>query len=290
MVPMASLLELGAHAVQIRSAVPASDWAASRDYVAAQAKPEDLVVFAPRWVDPIGRQTFGPEVATIARESPPDASRFPRAYEVSIRGAHAPTLEGWRRGRVQRFGAITVSAWDNPAPVRLIDDLVTRVDPEHLRVSRGDVECPFAHGLPQSGGLGFGPGVPADRFNCPGGSFVGVSVVADLDYFPHRCIYAPPPGSAPLRLRFLDLHLGRALHGHHGLYVEAERGRKGVPVTIAFKVGDSILGSLVHRDGEGWKSFELDTSEIAGKSVELDVEINAPGGDRRMYCFEADTR
>jgi hypothetical protein len=46
----------------------------------------------------------------------------------------------------------------------------------------------------------------------------------------------------------------------------------------------------VHRDGDGWKPFEVDTSELAGKTTELVAEVSSPGGDRRLYCFEADTR
>jgi hypothetical protein len=191
---------------------------------------------------------------------------------------------------VQRFGAVKVTTMENPSPARVLDDLVSMVDPQRLRVSRGDFDCPFTHATPQSGGLGFGPGVPPDRFVCSGGGFVGVTVVADLEYKPHRCIYAPPPGGAPLRLRFLGVRFGRALHGHHALYVQAERDRRGAPVTIALSTSDASLGSFVHRDGDGWKAFEIDTSDRAGKTSDLVVEIQAASAERRMYCFEADTR
>lgn len=274
--------------MQTRSIVPDGDWRAARDYVAAHAKPEDLVAFAPRWADPIGRETFGPELATVAREARADETRFPRALEVSIRGKHLPAFAQWPREEQQQFGAVTVTTWDNPAPAQVIDDLVSMVGPQRLHVSRGDVDCPFVHGSPSSGGLGFGPAVPGDRFVCPGSGFVGVSVVADLDYFPRRCIFAPPSGP-PLRLRFGDVRFGSTLHGHHTLYVEAERDRTGVPVTLVFRSGGSELGRVVHRDGEGWKPFELDTSELAGNTGELSVEISSSGA-RRLYCFEADTR
>jgi hypothetical protein len=101
-----------------------------------------------------------------------------------------------------------------------------------------------------------------------------------------------------MRIRFLGVRLGRALHGHHGLYVEAERNKSGAPVTITFRVGDQVVGSVVHHDGEGWKPFEFDTSELAGGRTDgaeagradLVAEIGAANADRRMYCFEADTR
>lgn len=126
---------------------------------------------------------------------------------------------------------------------------------------------------------------------CPGGGVVASTILADLDYVPRRCIYAPPVGGgAILRIRFLGVRLGRSLHGHHGLYAEAERHRNGAPVTIAFKAGDVTLGSVIHRDGEGWKQFEFETGQLTGERTDLVAEITTPNGEGRMYCFEADTR
>ncbi len=264
----------------------------ARDYVASHAEPEDLVAFAPRWADPLGRRYFGADIATVAREARPDETRFPRAFEVSLRGAHLSSVAAWRREDVKRFGGVTVTTWQNPAPARVLDDLVSMVGPLRMRASRVDgsreVDCPFGQGATQSGGLGYGPAVGGSRFVCPGGGFVAESVVADLDYSPHRCIYAPAAGGT-LRLRFVGVRFGRFLHGYHGLYVEAERGGSGAPVTLAFKVGDSNLGSVVHRDGDGWKPFELGTDALSGQRADLVAEITS-SGDRRMYCFEADTR
>jgi hypothetical protein len=267
--------------------------------VASQVHPEDLVAFAPRWVDPIGRMQFGPQLATLEREARPDATRFPRAFEVSIRGGRDPSLAGWGQAEEHRFGAVTVRLLTNPAPAHVLDDLVSFVGPQQMQVARLDgqgasADCTFIHTGAQSGGLGAGPAVPGDRFACPGGGFAGASVAADLEYYPHRCIYAPPPGGkASLRLRFLGVRLGQTLHGHHGLYVEAERNKTGAPITITFKAGDAVIGSVVHHDGDGWKPFEFDTSGLAastGGKADIDAYIDAPSGERRMYCFEADTR
>jgi hypothetical protein len=293
-IPAAGLLEMGAHVVQTHSVAPLADWEAARAYVETRAAPEDLVAFAPRWADPIGRRVFGAAIAIVAREARPDETRFSRALEVAIRGAHLPELAGWRKADEHRFGRVTVTTWDNPAPAHVLDDLVSLVGPQRLRVSRVDggreTECPMGHPGVQSGGLGFGPALPGDRFVCPVGGFVGVSVVADLDYLPHRCIYAPPAGPGTMVLRFLSVQMGHTLHGHHAIYVEAERDRRGAPVTVTFKVGSSLIGSVAHKDGDGWREFEFDTSDLAGQRVDLVAEISAPSGDRRQYCFEADTR
>ncbi len=309
-VPAVGLLELGAHVVQTHSSIPDADWRSARDYVGSQIQPDDLVSFAPRWVDPIGREQLGPSLATLEREARPDESRFPRAFEVSIRGAHDASLEGWRQTGESRFGAVTVRTLENPQPVHIVDDLVSMVGAERMQVSRVDgdkvTDCPFSHAAPAGGGLGAGPALPADRFVCPGGGFVAASVAADLGYRARRCIYTTPQGGGRglVRIRFRGVRLGRSLHGHHGLYVEAERNKTGAPVTITFRVGDQVVGSVVHHDGEGWKPFEFDTSELAaaanktghddgseaGGRVDLVAEIGSPSADRRMYCFEADTR
>jgi hypothetical protein len=293
--PALGLLELGAHLVQTHSVPRQSDWTAARDYVASELKDPDLVAFAPRWAEPLGLEHFGPTIATFERAARADETRYPRAFEVSIRGAHLPAFARWHRSAERRFGGVTVTTWENPTPAEVIDDLVAMVGPTTMRVTRVDAgresDCPFVHMPMQSGGLGYGPTIPAQRFFCPGGAVVASTVVADLDYVPRRSIYAPPlGGGAVVRMRFLGVRLGHSLHGHHGLYAEAERHRTGAPVTIAFKAGDAVLGSVVHRDGEGWKPFEFETGQLAGQRVDLIAEISAPSAEGRMYCFEADTR
>lgn len=293
-VPAVGLLELGAHVVQTHSVAPDTDWQAARGFVETHAAPDDLVEFAPRWADPVGREQFGPRIANLQREGRADVTRFPRAFEVSIRGMHADDLDGWIREGVERFGRVTVTTLKNPSLVPLVDDLVSHADGLHMRVSRIDgareSECSFGKQSPISGGLGSGPAVPGDRFVCPGGSNVGASVVADLDYMPHRCLYVPNAGDATFRVRFLDVTLGQSIRGHHALYVESERKKEGAPVTITFRIGDTTLGSVVHRDGDGWRAFEFDTSAFAGQHADVVADVVSPGGRNRAYCFEANTR
>ena len=293
-VPALALVELGLHVWQTHSVATRDDWAAAKAEVERRAKPEDLVAFAPRWVDPIGREQLGKEIATVDREAYADVSRFPRAIEVSIRGKHLEDLEGWVASDTTRFGEVTVTTYQNPKPIKLLDDLVGHVGRPDMHVydfdGAAEHACAFAETAPQTGSLGFGPAVPGARYSCPSGSFVGASVLPDLDYRARRCLYAPPSAHGTLRIRFDAVNFGRALHGHHAISVEAERNGTGVPVSLAFRSGATNFGRVVHRDGEGWKPFELDTSELAGTTAELVVDISAPNGDRRQYCFEADTR
>lgn len=295
-VPAVGLFELGLHLVQVRGAVPEASWERARAEVEGMAKPEDLIRFAPRWADPIGRKVFGP-LATLEREAAGDVSRFPRAIEVSIRGARSPELVPWREVASRTVDGVTLRTLENPEYQPTLTDLVSALTPDGAEVSvvvpgQGDEgqPCSFVRGPAQTGNLGFGPAVPGERFACSG-SFAGVGAIADLDYYARRCIYAPPAGGARLlRIVFRGVKFGAMLHGHHGLYVEAERNKSGPPVTLAFRAGDSHLGKVVHNDGEGWKGFELPTAELQGKSADLIAEISAPSANRRAYCFEGITR
>lgn len=293
-VPAIGLFELLAHVKQTSSVPTDGEWRAARAAVERAVGPSDLVIFAPEWTEPLGREHFGAELASVERIARPDETRFPRAIEVSIRGAHRPELAGWKTLQRETVGPFEVVTQSNPDPARVVDDLVEHVHPDALSVSLvdGDREtpCPWTRGAVLTGGLGYGPSVPAERFNCPGGAVVAVTVISDPTYRPRRCIYSPPPGgNTVLRLRFKSVIFGRALHGHHAIAAEADH-TNGAPVTVTFRTGTSTIGGFTRRDGTGWTPYETATEDLAGKAMELVADISAQHGDRRQYCFEADTR
>ncbi len=293
-IPAIGLVELSAHVVQATTTIPEADWTAARDAVKKAAGPEDLVAFSPRWIDPVGREYFKTDLATIAREARPDDARFPRALEVSIRGEHLSELEGWKVEGKERFGKITVTTFDNPSPVTILDDLVAHAAPSRAQVTLveggSESDCPWTHGSPQTGQIGFGPALPADRFVCGRSAFVATSVIQALDYRPHECVYVPPVGgSAILRVRFVDVEFGRALHGYQAIAWDAARFGSP-PVTLVWKTSGRILARLVEQDTDGWKPFEIDTSDLAGQKGDLVAEVSAPSNAHRQYCFQADTR
>jgi len=293
-VPVIGLLELGAHEVQVHSVVSDADWDAARTAVEADWKPGDLVVFEPFWVDSIGREHFGAKLAGIPDEARPDDTRFQRAFEVSIRGAHDPELADWKKAASRKVGAITITTLENPSPVHLLDDLIDHANPVGMAVTRVDngteSECHWVHGPTTAGGLGGGPATPGDRFVCNGGGFVGVSLMHDLTDRPRRCYFAPTAGgSSVVRVRFGNVAFGGALHGHLGLANFNERDRTGPNVTLTWRANDRVLGKITHVDGDGWKGFELSTSDLAGQHGDLVAEI-ASSGAGRHFCFEADTR
>ena len=160
-VPAVAVCELALHLHQVTSVVPDSEWKQAKAEVEKMVKPDDLVAFAPRWVDPIGREMFGDKLATLEREAYPDVTRFPRAIEVSIRGEHLDDLAGWQRADKKSVGAITITTLTNPAPVTLKDDLVRHIGQPDTKVSLDGRDCNWGRsGSPRAGNLGFGPAVP----------------------------------------------------------------------------------------------------------------------------------
>jgi hypothetical protein len=249
-------------------------------------------VFEPSWAEPLGREYFGDKLAGVEDVARPDETRFPRAFEISIRGFHAPELSGWARKDRRDVGAITITRLDNPTPVHVADDLLGHVRPGGMHAAQvdatGEVACTFTHGSATSGNLGAPPAVPADRFMCPGGTVVGVSVIRDATDRPRRCILASPPSAGALRITFDDVAFGTSVHGHLGNMTENDRDRSARPVTVVWTVSDRILGKVAYNPGDNWKEFELPTDEVPPRG-ELVVELSSPRGGRQ-FCFEADTR
>lgn len=295
-VPLVGVVELALHIKQTGDVVPDSDWAAARDAVKAELKADDLVLFAPFWADPIGRQVFGDELAGLAREARPDETRFARAFEVGVRGAHRPEIAGWKRVSERAIGKVTLGVYENPAPAKVLTDLVDLVGTERVAVSRVESglesPCVFQRGVGQPGGLGVpqGPALPGDRYACVGGGMVGVAVLHALDHHPHRCIFVSATGpNGAVRMRFSSVAFGEAVHGHTGVQWMTERTPSAEKAVLSFKAAGHNLGQNVHRVGAGWTGFELPTSDLAGTRGELVAEITGGAGGRH-FCFEADTR
>lgn len=293
-VPLVGIVELVLHAKQTSDVVSDSDWDAARDLVKADAKPDDLVIFAPFWVDPVGREHFGDELAGFNREARPDETRFARALEVSIRGAHRPELAGWRKAGEKSAGKITITTWENPAPSKVMLDLLSLAGSERMKVSRLDggnaIACAFTRNSPVASnrlGVPQGPEVPPDRYVCPGGGYVGVGVLHALDHHPHLCMWTS--GMTSARIDVKDVEFGKAIHGHSGVQWMVERNPSKDAVVLSFSALDRTIGTNVHHIGAGWPYFEFPTTDLTGKKGDLAIEV-AGNGPIGPYCFEADVR
>lgn len=95
-----------------------ADWQRAAAAVAAERQTGDLIVFAPRWIDPLGRRWFGDQL-TIDQLARMDAAPYARLWEVSIRGARAPETKDAALGKAvfeQSFGPVRVRRFDRTSP------------------------------------------------------------------------------------------------------------------------------------------------------------------------------
>jgi hypothetical protein len=104
-----------------------ADWRRAAQVVRDGFAPGDLIVFAPPWVDPVGRKWLG-DLMRVEDAARMDEARYGRIWEVSIRGASAgavgePQLD-------EHVGAVHVRrldhapalvAWDTRAASRLYE-------------------------------------------------------------------------------------------------------------------------------------------------------------------------
>jgi hypothetical protein len=95
-------------------------WTAAEQVVRADYRPGDLIVFAPRWVDPVGRLHLG-DLIPVEMAARMDAGRYGRIWELSIRGAEAPEAAGLRPVLEREVDGVTVRRFERAPAVVLSD-------------------------------------------------------------------------------------------------------------------------------------------------------------------------
>lgn len=294
--PLLGLAELGAHLHFARRAPDFAEWEALRAPLAAKKQPGELIVTAPRFIDPLVRAGLGDELMPLRDVARPDPSRYATALEISLFGERAEELRDWREREREAHGQVTVRRLENPSPAKITFDFTDHVDPAHAHVrgTEPPMDCPWnPKARVASGGLGGHPTFPARRFECPTGLFfnVGVTVIADQDFQPRRCIWSHPLAKGELVTTFRDVPLGRVLRGHHGMYWIIERPLTGAPVKLTVRVDGDVVGEAEHVDGAGWAAFELPLGAHAGTTAQtVEFAVTTRNYKDRHYCFEADSR
>jgi hypothetical protein len=121
---LVSLWEVVATRVDATS-VPGDDaWARAAQIVHAQHQAGDLIVFAPDWVDPVGRLHLG-DLMPIEMAARMDAARYGRIWELSIRGARAPETAGLKPVFEEDVGGVIVRRFERTPAVVLSDILAS---------------------------------------------------------------------------------------------------------------------------------------------------------------------
>jgi hypothetical protein len=295
-IPLLGLLELGAHRWLSRRPPSFDAWLEITSLVREMKQEGDLVVIAPAWADPAARRAFGDALMPLRDVARPDVTRYAHAIEVSILGERAEEVALFREVGRRADGKFLLRRLENPSPAHVLYDFVDHLRPPiaDVRGTEPDVVCTWNERAQiVAGGLGGHPTFPPERFECPGGVFfnVGVTVIADEEFRPRRCIWSHPFARGEIVTRFHDVPLGQVIRGHGGMYWMIERERRGAPISLTVRVDGEPVGSVVHKDGDGWALFELPLGAHAGKArAEVEFAVRSPNYRDRHFCFEADTR
>ncbi|MBW2509030.1 MAG: hypothetical protein JRE81_10400 [Deltaproteobacteria bacterium] len=275
----------------IRAAIPREEaWRQASAFVRERFEPNDRIVAAPAWVDPIVRGELG-DLTELRIAALPDRAGVGRVWELGIRGATtfdaAPALE-------RNFAGVRVRMWPVESP-KIIYDFVTRIREAEVEIDTdaGPLACAWTRGRAAPGGLERGPMMPAERFVCDRARpwlWVGPTILADLELQPRRCIWQHPAGPDAVRTTFIDVPLGERLVVRGGIDYQVARRRSHAPVTLRVWIDDEIAAELVHHDGDGWSGLDIDTSAHRGSDASVRFETTTSDPYARLFCFAASTQ
>ena len=110
-------------------AVPDDDaWARATRALREAYKPGDLIVFAPGWVDPVGRMHAG-DLIPLDMAARMDAAKYGSIWELAIRGAHAPEVDGLTAQTSTDYDGVTLRHYVRTPAIVVDDALVQLRDP-----------------------------------------------------------------------------------------------------------------------------------------------------------------
>ena len=230
------------------------DWQRLSTAVRERHQPSDLIVFAPGWIDPLGREHLG-DLIPVEMAARMDAARYDVVWEVALGDARAPETEGLEPDWSGTFGRLSARRYQRE-PVAIAADLVQA----------------FPHATVE----GKAAGTPAVSLE-------------EVGFAPHRCVKVVPRPGETVSIVYRDVALGRRLVGYVGLADVFTRRDVRAPGRLAVRVGGAQVAEVTAGVEDGWVRFEAPT---AGGTGEIRFEATAVGRDARdrRICFAAETR
>jgi hypothetical protein len=230
-------------------------WQRAADVVRLQWKPGDLIVFAPAWIDPVGRRVLG-DLIPVEMAARMDAARYGSIWELTMRGARAPEADG--------------------AHEDFATDVEGGVSVRHLTREPAQVVTDFAAALSSArstGALARGPSLE----------------LAEVGFAPHRCIQVVPQAGGTVTITFEHATLGSSLVGYVGLADVFTRRDVREPGRLTVRVGDREVAKVTAGVDDGWVRFAATTTP-GPAPVTFTAEAVGPGARDRLICFAAEAR
>lgn len=280
---LALLLVLGAAAweaalaLRAPSRVPSqADWEAAARIVRQGFAPGDLIVFAPLWADPLGRQVLG-DLMPVSMVGRPDAARYGRIWEVSIRGARAPETEGLRAAQQGEAGGVRVVRYEQRA-VTVTQDLVEELP--RAQVSQAAAAAPPHEGE-----------TPCLGQRCPG-SMIERRIL-EIDYQPRYGVLVPVEAGRRTVLTYevpAAALSGARLSVWAGLHDYYARKTESGPVDLVVDFDQGARRVPVSVQPRGWQRWDIEAPPGQERAHTLRFEISAKDARARFLGLAAEVR
>jgi len=242
-----SLWEICAARHDARAVPDDAAWHAAAERVRAAFTPGDLIVFAPDWIDPVGRRELG-DLIPVAVAARMDAARYGRIWELAIRGAHTAESAGLVAVSADEVAGIAVRRYER-APAIVVADVL-----DHVASAISDGPRPTLE-------------------------------LTEVGFAPHRCVQVIPAPRTPVRIRFAGLTLGRTLVGYVGIADVFTRRDVRSPGELDVEIAGQVVAHARAGVDDGWVRFAAPT-EPGPAEVTFVVRATDPGR-RICFAAEA---
>jgi hypothetical protein len=229
-------------------------WRRAAAIVRAERAPGELIVFAPRWVDPVGRLHLG-DLIPIADAARMDAARYPVIWELSIRDERAPETAGLTAASSREVGGVTIRKLTQ-TPAVVVTDFVAAAATAVVEGERAA-----------------GPG----------------AVLAEVGFAPRRCVQVTPRPGETVRIGFPGVTLGSQLVGYVGLADVFTRRDVRAPGELAVEVDGGVVARTRFGVDDGWVRFAAPTTPGPHTVTFVATAVGPKARDRKI-CFAAEAR
>ncbi len=304
LIALIAVAEVSQHFVIQSRVVPEADWRQAAQYFRDHAAANDGALVVPEWADPIFRNALG-ERADLNSVGAQDGAAWGSLWVFSIRGfalEESPRFAGLADTFVrtptsqQHFGRLSLAHYPRAPEAREADyQFLAHYREAHVRLWDADVahECPLSFWPWSGGGLGGGPAAESERHVCDRGRpwlFVGPVVLNDLALLPRHCLWQHPQGQAPVETTFPAVPLRSHMRFYGGIHYENERDLDKGDVIMRVRIAGQDVGSMVHRDGDGWKGFDVDVApEWVGTAQDVSISTASDAPYLRTFCWNGYT-
>ncbi len=229
----------------------AADWDRASAALRQRHQPGDLIVFAPDWIDPIGRLHLG-DLISLDMAGRMDAARYGVIWELSIRGARAPETRGLTPESEARFGRLTMRRFVRDPAIVVTDFVADFRSARH----RGSAVVDFQ----------------------------------EVGFEPHRCILARPAPGGTVTVTFSGVTLGSRLVAYAGLADVFTRRDDRQPGRLAVTIDGTEVATRTFGVDDGWVRLSADTSPATDATVVFTATAVGPHARNRLICFAAEAR